>query len=718
MQEKRAADILITISLMVGITTLILGRTCLWSTDGIILIPSRAYGLLTSFILFAGGAYLCRLKLHTVNLSPFIIGIFGVIIFFSDWIVRGFSFIQGPEIRGEIFFLSLLGAVLIYNNNSLKLILKLLPFIVSTLLISIFLIQSKGKLLFADDQSVFFYRLNLLKEHFPFIPFFNPLWNSGIDSRDFFASGSLNIFLLFSPLIYLFDLNNLYNFIIVTILFILTPISTYFASKILNLEKEKCCIAAVLTMCTGLTWYRWGIKYGTLGFITSTALYPLIVAITLKYIQESASLTWRFVIFSIVAITLFLMWSPAGIAILPCILYAVVRIKSLIKYKKIIATILALIVLNLPWMAMFWSVSKVSNFVQVEKTLSGEKNQIFRHQSSLPTIKKTFKNFAETAVSSNPILIALGFSGIFLLNRKTKYIFIALSSWLTLLGAVLVSLKPQMELDRMLVVLNFLLTIPASITLCKILEYKTTGIYKYVHTLTSALILGFYFISPFSSATVVANRSVEKFSFAQNDVNEIVKIINQEKRTAGRFLFTGCVLHELSGGHLAPLVTWTKAPLIASSYVHNIWTYTQPIPEEFIKEKEAGINNYLNANNVTDLFAHERYWIDYLNNHPDDFEIIWKGERFNLFRRKNYINNYFLEGAGSNVNQSTNFFEFVPSTENLIIKLNYFPFLEVNNCQISPYKNQSLTLVKLTNCKIGQPVRIKMTNPLQRIING
>jgi tetratricopeptide (TPR) repeat protein len=59
-----------------------------------------------------------------------------------------------------------------------------------------------GGLLFSDDHPSFFYRLSQLHDFFPHIPFYNPMWNGGVEAREFFPSGSLGIYLLFAPLLH------------------------------------------------------------------------------------------------------------------------------------------------------------------------------------------------------------------------------------------------------------------------------------------------------------------------------------------------------------------------------------------------------------------------------------------------------------------------------------------------------------------------------------
>ena len=86
-----------------------------------------------------------------------------------------------------------------------------------------FLSLTQNELLFTDDHPSFLFRLMQLKEFFPGIPFYNPLWNAGVEAREFFPSGILNVFFLFSPLIYSFDLATHYNQGVAILLFMVVP---------------------------------------------------------------------------------------------------------------------------------------------------------------------------------------------------------------------------------------------------------------------------------------------------------------------------------------------------------------------------------------------------------------------------------------------------------------------------------------------------------------
>src|SRR5690606_34615165 len=105
---------------------------------------------------------------------------------------------QGPSIRGELLLSALIAVVLLQR----RLFFTVLPWgvLLSGAFCWYFFLQEAGaELLFSDDHSTFVYRLTILRDTFPYIPFYNPQWNAGLDARDSFATGVLNLFFLSMP---------------------------------------------------------------------------------------------------------------------------------------------------------------------------------------------------------------------------------------------------------------------------------------------------------------------------------------------------------------------------------------------------------------------------------------------------------------------------------------------------------------------------------------
>jgi len=231
------------------------GSWYIWSATAPAIIPSGKYVFAVAVTLGAVGLVGLRRRptLHDFA-HPGIWSLGLVAVFFSSWLCRPYSFFQGPDFRRELAVATIVAGALLFV--SWRRVVIALPIVTTIWSVWTFLEQSGGSILFVDDHAMFIFRLNLLKENFPSIPFWSPLWNAGIDARDFFATGALNAFVLASPLVYLFPVESVYNIIIAGILFVLVPTSSYLAARVLNAERVVASLAAVLAMSSSLFWYN------------------------------------------------------------------------------------------------------------------------------------------------------------------------------------------------------------------------------------------------------------------------------------------------------------------------------------------------------------------------------------------------------------------------------------------------------------------------------
>lgn len=651
------------------------------------------------------------------NISPSGLALGLVVLFLSDWLSRGYNLMQGPSIRGEIILCSLLFLFILHLRATR--ILYVLPILTIFLLCWSFFEASGGRLLFSDDHATFFYRLTLLKENFPLIPFYNPLWNAGTDARDFFATGALNFFLLCSPLIYSFPVEKIYNCLVALICFVLLPGAVYTTARLEKCSLLASTVASVLALTTGLTWYSWGFHFGTMGFITTTALIPPVLALSASVIGDEQISGYR-AIALIILFSLMLLWSPSGLVFIPLIALALVRFRSMLKKRFALLIAIALIFINIPWISIFWTASNVSKFVVSEdgghEAGKPSANVEYKHEASGFNLEESLEVLRETTISTNPLVLLFGLPGIFLLRRNSRLMWIMVCAWLLTLGTIAVPLKPQLEFDRMLVILSIILCIPAGKIIEKLFQSGSDEGNYWLAKILPALVGGFLITGALSTSNFLLNRTPRPYHFAGPIVEHVTHAIKEHNRD-GRILFTGHILHELNNGHISPLSYFTQIPMVASSEVHRHWKYRQVFPKSFIARGNKGITEFMDLRNVTAVFAHEREWRDYLYARPDEYKLVWKEERFHLFERIKYQSEYFLSGSGTIEKQDTNSVELQLDSPNAIIKFNYFPFLTSNHCNLSPHKiSDEMTLIKLESCPVGETITLKSRLPLSRVL--
>ncbi|RMG39560.1 MAG: hypothetical protein D6719_13140 [Candidatus Dadabacteria bacterium] len=730
--KNRFATLLVSGGLLLFIFSLSIKSLALWDHNGLTLY-SNAKAVLVS------GAILCVLGilLNGLNLSGRLIMLelfaFAIcLVFLSDWLNHRYNFFQGPSIRGEIIFMSLCS--FFFVNKAPEQSLPVTAILAITLCIGCFFWESAGRLIFSDDHSTFLYRLELLKENFPSIPFYNPFWNGGIDNRDFFATGALNVFLLFSPLIYLYPVEQIYNFIVVGVLFVLLPLSSYCACRLVNLKHPAPAIASILSVSTSLTWFEWGLKYGTMGFVTSTSLLPLLLALTCRLLNEHIRLTLTEAILYVLLFSLVLLWSPSGLVLIPAMLIGLAKVVmafcgrgALLKKRLLIPLAVAIIAINLPWISIFWSVSNVSKFIKSEKpaytsmaqeaeaSLTGQHKTFKKNAASL-NLKDSLKALREKTISTNPLLIFMLLPGLTLIGGLSGWLIAATSLWLLIMGAGLSPLKPQLELDRMLVILQIIACIPAAAAISTLMKRNVTEKSGIISRSLVALISGFLLSGPLATAAITVNHSLVKYYFKEPKTDHLIETI-RNLSVGGRIAFSGFVLHELNHAHLAPLAYLTGKPLMASSYVHNLWRYKQLFPHSFINRRLEGIEEYLDLYNVSAIFAHERRWKKFFTNHPEKFVRVATEGRFHLFVRKDFKSSYFLKGQGKVLQQNSNSVTLKLKSKDAVIKYNYFPFLEATGCAVKPYQAApEVVLVELENCPLNRTITLKSMPAYRRLL--
>lgn len=712
------------------IFALLAGKTSLWSESAFMLFPSGSYGSLIGVLLLTAGLGLWlpqRAAMPVTGLiAPAGFSVGTVLIFATDWICRGYNLFQGPTIRGELilgavaaFFLIKRSHTLIYSGFLLFTILFLFTRFFDT---------ADGRLLVSDDHASFVFRLMALKDNFPSIPFYSPLWNGGFDARDFFATGALNVFFLFSPLIYLFKVESIYNVIVATTIFVLLPCSVYAAARLQKLPTPTPALAAIIALGSNLLWYRWGLKYGTMGFVTSVSLLPFVSALAVRVVDEDEPISPVQAALFVVTASLVALWSLAAVALLPIAIFGLFRIAKLLRKRFFPAIVLSLLVLNVPWITLFLSVSRVTSFVTSEQpsyagmaegTFDNEKNaqpQPVAHRARAGSIsaQKSLKTMREHSIGAHPLLLFLTIPGLLLLPGIRRSLSIATLGWLIGLGCVFSPLKPQLELDRMLVVAGVLASLPAALALTRLLSEAGTQI---ASRIASIPCLAFLFVTPLSVASVVNNHSIEQYYFASPLIARMRDAII-EHGGAGRVLFSGFVLHDLSNGHLAPMAFMSKKPLMASSPFHNQWRHRQIFPKSFMQRlATTGVEDYLDLYNVSSVMAHEREWRQYFLARPDQYTPVWKDEKFWLFQRTHFPNSLFLRGSGELIAEHLDSIKIKPGSPEVVLRYNYLPFLTSSACSISSEQvAPEVSLIKLSACPLGQEVEIRSVTAWKRVL--
>jgi hypothetical protein len=575
--------------------------------------------------------------------------------------------------------------------------------------------QSHGSFLSNDDHTSFIFRLMLLKENFPFIPFYNPLWNGGYDAREFLASGVLNFYLLFYPFIQLFDIQSIYTILVGLLLFLILPLNVGYSTWLISKNKLAAVFAAILAIGNSTIWYKWAFTYGTIGFITTASFLPLSLAIIIKFIESSSS-SILLRISLIVVTTLALLWPLGGLVLLPVAFFGLPLFFDSKKRVTTIVTLTSLVLVNSLWITLFFVSSPIMGVIE-STSMTTPNNSA--EKKTLPTVsansvlEKSVSQFSTT----NLVLVGLLLPGLASIpSLLARRVFSTTIAWLLFLGLIVSQLKPRLELERMLLIAALLGSVPAGVAAGTVLRSALSPTKNILRSAATALLCLIMGSIPWWIVRLINNQSTEKIAFAGPVTHDLAQAIVTHGGE-GRILFAGFTLHDVDGGHVAMLPQLTGKPFVAAGYYHDEWRYHDIIPRSFLARKRVGIEEYHTLMNVSAVITHEPFWRKWYTKRKKFYELVSKVDKFTVFKRKAFNPSYFVEGNGSVTAATNNSVTLRMLTPSATLKFKHYWFLEAPPCTIgSKNIGESLDFVHISNCPIGTLVTLRSISPFQRVV--
>lgn len=634
-----------------------------------------------------------------------------VLIYLSDYPSRSFVY---PLVKQPLLIALALGLLVIvqevlFNSDWVKKNLFRVSFfspqlvlVFQLLIFAIFIDYCDGRLIFIDDHPSFLYRLQLLVKHFPHIPFYNTDWNGGYSAQEFYATGALNYFLLLAPLFYLSDLSSVagssvYTFALGFVFIVMQPWFTYFAARLIGLNKAGSSISAILALAPSIGFYEWLLSYGTISFSLSVALYPLVFALCWRVLfLERERYSWSEVIALFITASLCVLWSGAFFMLLPLALFGLFQPQILFAKarRKYVITFLVLFVAGLSlWLPAFVYYASVFNFVS-NTALPGV-DSASRSFPSLDLLWQQRDKAMQDSVKLHPMLVVTLLPGIlFIAQRRLRVLFALTIFWLVALSFFVGTFKPQLELHRMIMPAGFLLTLLVGSIVSKfyekLSEIKTRNILRHVAVVVVlSFVVGSAFFAPYVAYSAYTNQGKQYYKFAPPELLSLSQAI-AEHGGDGRTFFSGFILHELGtsssnvqdGGHIAPLPIFSGKQLYAFDYYHRRWSTVDPIPASYRKRSGEGIEEFLDLLYVTAVVTFKPEWRDYCQKRPEIYQEVYFSDRFRLFVRKTNTNSFILKGKGS-VELVKGGLEFTPDpaagAQEVVLRYRHLPHLKLDS---------------------------------------
>lgn len=715
----RHGGVLFSLLFFYALLGAVYGNAHLLSSEGVLLLQAHAWKLaalgafgVLVFSLFRKSFTALQLRLDIALLA---LGFFAL----TDVAARRFGFFPSGTSAIEFWYLGISASALLYllptAASSGKLFTLPLLVVVQILIAGLFLMLADGRLLFSDDHPSFLYRLHLLKEHFPSIPFYNPQWNGGYSAREFFPSGVLNVYFLSLPFLWwagdlsVYENASVYTLLIPYLFIFLIPFSVYLAARVMKVSKAAAVVAALLALGPSTGFFEWLLKYGTLGFSVSIGLIPLCFALSFRLSLEERQPQWRDVLLLLLVASLTLMWTLSSFAFLPLVLVSLYFFRHCFlgaRGLKLLGFVLLFLLLNGSWILTFLQESNVASFLSANTLpgsdvthFDGEKRAAaeasMASEGASHSIKKAVERFRELAAKLNPLLLILFLPGLALLSDLRLRIVLGSSIlWLLLLAMFGEDIKPQLELRRMILPAGFLMCIPVAQAVVALFDFFTEelrgearGPRRLLAFFSLSALLGCLVLSSFTVASVYLNRSEEKFVFSSGLSKDLSQAI-AEHGGEGRTFFLGFILQELDatwwaaqdGGHIAPLAAFSGKPMYASDFYHTRWSTVDPIPASYRARGRDGIEEFLDLVNATAVVSFKREWAKYCKEN-ERYQEVFKGGRFRVFTRDSPGTGPLLEGKGS-VKELKDGLEVTLDSQRLLIKYRYLPKLRVDDPEV------------------------------------
>lgn len=590
-----------------------------------------------------------------------------------------------------------------------------LPLLIAVqfVLAALFLKATGGRMLFNDDHPSFIYRLALLREHFPRVPFYNTDWNAGYIATEFLSTGSLGVYLISLPLTLLFprlislDGVSGYTLLIPYLFIFVIPLSLYAACRLIGSSRRAAAISALCGLAPTFTFFEYLLKFGTIGFLASVGIAPLLLAAVVRLALSERIPSYRDALLFVVLFMLCLSWPLSAVAFVPSALLGLFYLKNLLapeRRGKIALALLILAAVEAPFIIHILHARErsIGNFLSAD-TLPGSHStilQIKKHgartnagaaaaQSKITQrAAVSFRNLQQELVKVNPLLLLFFIPGLGAIkDRRARLALLSTVILLFLLAACGDQFKPQLELRRMSIPAAFFMALAAGAAAANLLDRllrNAAEASSWPRRLSSAaaaaLLLGSIALSPLSAAAAYRNRTIENYDLVPPIVAGLSQAISQYGGD-GRIFLLGFILHDLgsqpntahTGGHVAPLPVMTGKPLYASHYYHSRWSAVEPVPEQFRKRGSAGIEEFLDLMNATAVVTFRRRWTDYCSREPG-YKLLFHEGKFHLWQRPAPAGGYFLKGSGT-IKTEADQLLVKPDTEETVIKFRWFPSL-------------------------------------------
>lgn len=539
-----------------------------------------------------------------------------------------------------------------------------------------------------DDHPSFQFRMQALADSIPRVIYYNPFWNGGKVATYAAASGSVGPALFYLPFLSFLPMDRIYSAGLLVLFVGVVPVVAGGSVRVAGGSWTAACMAAILSLGTSWGFFRWLLKFGTVGACFA-AVFLLPVACLLYRLLYGTEFRWRHGFVLVVCSCFFLAWPANGIfsvALLPALLLAIPRLNRrrvgwLLGCGAVIAVIIAPLAIGIV------SRTDLAGFAG---------GGALEHPHGAAGLREGLNTLGSALREVHPLLLWFGviaapFAGCARFRRFLPPILIPLllmAGWSRMLpgGAAF---------ERAMVPAGFLAVWPAALGCAKLVS---SG--KRRHAPMAALVIGLLAAGAYVTTRFYANDSQASYRVRPPDVDQLVEWIREHTPTDARVLFGGMTSHAYGGGHVAVLPMLAQREMMAADYYQfspRLVEYFYP-PREF-RKTDGDVYRFLHLYNVSHVVAYdEASVVRFYRKYPDLYEEAATIEGplpKTIFRVREPAGSLFLKNGGA-VNASINRIELAleDPLADAAIRYNYSPELSVSApAEIFPFETQGRTFI-------------------------
>lgn len=463
---------------------------------------------------------------------------------------------------------------------------------------------------YSDDHPSFLFRISEFLGSFPWRENYVPYWNAGVVNSVITSSGVAGYAILGAPL-WLLPPHLASPYVLLFAFVFFVPWMTHGGFRAAGLSKTGALLGAIFALCQGPLFMLWMLRFGTVGASLAMAMLPATLAFL--YAAAMRPRPSGRVLAGMVASLFFMgQWPPMlmlgvplGILVLG---YARRWWNSPARWPFLLAAAFVIVLLLPTIVDALLGKEVIGHVLENQPSISPRFAALRREFSMI---------LMSVCADMNPLMLFAGLAGMWVMpwRRLRRWVVVPtlfLAAVFTL-GPVYV---PNMQLNRMGIVVSCLMALPAACVLRKTLLSRAK-----LAPILQATVLALLFCTLQNIPRFYGGRTPDPYVGTRKIINNLVTWIKTNVPEDGRLLFAGSVIHGYGRGHIAYLPKLTGREMMACDYYgFPRGMVEMDYPPCACRALPDGWFTFMRLHGVTHVISFRNSHIDYCRSKPEQFQ--------------------------------------------------------------------------------------------------